>query len=126
MKTEAPTLASAGMSTTANEKEPSLAQVQVPIERKTALFSARRTVGFRLPPAAIEYLRLSSSFFAVLGGTLLASHTDISGFGFIFLAMSSSQMLVSSCFAKDLNMILYSGSVFFFVDSFGIYRWLLT
>ena len=72
-----------------------------------------------------DFLKLSSSFFALLGGVLLASNTDSSGYGFIFLAMSSSQMLLSSIMAKDKTLIAYSASLFIFVDSFGIYKWLL-
>jgi hypothetical protein len=73
-----------------------------------------------------ETLKISSSFFAVIGGILLASNTQISGYGFIFLAMSSSQMLIASLQTIDKTMILYAGSVFIFVDCFGVYRWLLS
>ena len=74
---------------------------------------------------ATEFLKLSSSFFALVGGVLLASNTDLSGYGFIFLAMSSSQMLLSSILLKDTTLIAYSACLFIFVDSFGIYKWLL-
>ncbi|MBE9232398.1 hypothetical protein IQ231_12105 [Cuspidothrix issatschenkoi LEGE 03284] len=70
-------------------------------------------------------LKLSSSLCALCGGVLLASKTIISGYGFIFLAMSSSQLLVASILLKDKVMILYAASVFIFVDCFGLYRWLL-
>ncbi len=72
-----------------------------------------------------EKLKISSSFFALIGGTLLASNTPSSGYGFIFLAMSSSQMLIANLQIKDKVMILYSASVFIFVDCLGVYRWLL-
>ena len=72
-----------------------------------------------------DSLKLSSSFFALLGGVLLASNTEISKYGFIFLAMSSSQMLISSSILKDKTLIAYSASLFIFVDSFGIYQWLI-
>lgn len=75
---------------------------------------------------AIPYLKWASCFFAVLGGVLLASKTTISGYGFIFLAMSSSHMLVASCLASDKSMICYSGAIFLFVDCLGVYRWLLS
>lgn len=74
----------------------------------------------------IQYFKLASCFFAVLGGVLLASKTAMSGYGFLFLAMSSSHMLVASCLTADKSMICYSGSVFLFVDCLGVYRWLLT
>lgn len=74
----------------------------------------------------IKRLRISSSLFAILGGTLLASNTDFSGYGFIFLALSSSQLVISSFFDDDRIMLLYSASLFLFVDSLGIYRWLLS
>jgi len=76
-------------------------------------------------PAPIEFLKLSSSSFAIIGGVLLASKTEVSGYGFIFLAMSSGQMLLASILLKDKSIIFYSGSLFIFVDCLGIYRWLL-
>lgn len=72
-----------------------------------------------------EFLKFSSSFFAMLGGVLLASKTESSGNGFIFLAMSSSQMLLASILRGDKSTICYAGSIFIFVDCLGIYRWLL-
>lgn len=72
-----------------------------------------------------KYLKLSSSFCALLGGIILASNTSSSGYGFILLALSSSQMLLSSIILYDKTLIAYSASLFIFVDSFGIYKWLL-
>ncbi|KAM3105491.1 hypothetical protein, partial [Phormidesmis sp. 146-33] len=43
---------------------------------------------------------------------------------FIFLACSSSQMLLSSILRKDQSMIFYSASLFLFVDCLGVYRWI--
>ncbi|MGF1603738.1 MAG: hypothetical protein ACFCU8_17285 [Thermosynechococcaceae cyanobacterium] len=79
----------------------------------------------RKPSATAKYLKLSSSFFAILGGTLLASNTSISGYGFLFLSLSSSQLALASLNEQDKVMLLYSSSLFFFVDCMGIYRWLL-
>ena len=61
----------------------------------------------------------------MIGGIALASNTDISKYGFLFLAGSSFQLLISSIASQELSMIIYSGSLFFFVDCLGIYRWLL-
>jgi len=61
----------------------------------------------------------------MIGGIALASNTDISKYGFLFLAGSSSQLLIYSIASQDISMIIYSGSLFFFVDCLGIYRWLL-
>ena len=72
------------------------------------------------------YLKLSSSLCALLGGGLVASNTPFSGYGFLLLVLSSSQLLVSSTLDKDLALIFYAGSVFLFVDCLGVYRWLLT
>ena len=72
-------------------------------------------------------LKLSSSAFAIAGGSLLAANLpDISKYGFILLAMSSSQMLIASLCTKDKVMIVYAASLFLFVDCFGIYRWVLS
>ncbi len=71
-------------------------------------------------------LKISSSFCAVVGGFILASKLSISGYGFIILACSSSQMLVASLIEKDLTLVCYSGAVFLFVDLYGVYKWLLT
>lgn len=76
--------------------------------------------------AITQYLKRASCFFAVLGGTLLASNIAVSGYGFLFLALSSSHMLLASCLTGDRIMICYSASVFLFVDCLGIYRWILT
>ncbi len=71
-------------------------------------------------------LKLTSSACAVAGGVILAANLpNISKYGFVFLALSSSQMLVASLRIKDKSMILYSGSLFFFVDCLGMYRWII-
>jgi hypothetical protein len=72
-----------------------------------------------------DRLKLISSAFAIAGGIILASNTGISGYGFIFLATSSSLMLLSSIILRDKIMILYAASVFCCVDCLGIYRWIL-
>ena len=72
-----------------------------------------------------KLLKISSSICAVVGGVLLAAKLDISGYGFLFLALSSSQLLISSIQSKDYLMVFYSGSIFLFVDCLGVYRWLL-
>jgi hypothetical protein len=70
-------------------------------------------------------LQWSSSACAVAGGVILASNTSASGYGFIFLALSSSQLLVASIQTKNQSMIVYAGSLFVFVDCLGIFRWLI-
>lgn len=71
-------------------------------------------------------LKISGSVFAVLGGFILASKLSISGYGFIFLACSSSQLLIASILDSDITLICYSTAVFVCVDLYGVYRWLLT
>jgi hypothetical protein len=71
-------------------------------------------------------LKLTSSACAVAGGVMLAANLpNISKYGFVFLALSSSQMLVASLRTKDTTMIIYASSLFFFVDCLGIYRWII-
>jgi hypothetical protein len=72
-----------------------------------------------------KWLQWSSCAFAIMGGVMLASNTKISSYGFIFLALSSSQMLAASIRRKNTEMIIYSASLFLFVDCMGIYRWIL-
>lgn len=72
------------------------------------------------------YLKLSSSLCALSGGSLVASNTAISAYGFLLLVLSSSQLLAASISEKDWPLIFYSGSVFVFVDCLGVYRWLLS
>ncbi len=72
-----------------------------------------------------KILKLSSIACAIAGGILLAANLDISKYGFVLLAMSSCQMLVASIRISDRPTIIYSASLFIFVDSFGIYRWIL-
>lgn len=73
-----------------------------------------------------KVIRWSSCTCATTGGIILASNTELSGFGFILLALSSGQMLLSSLILGDKFVACYSGLVFVFVDCFGVYRWLLT
>jgi hypothetical protein len=75
--------------------------------------------------ALLRGLEYSSSACAVAGGTLLASNTEMSKYGFVILALSSGQMLISSTMGRRKSMMIYAGSVFCFVDCLGIYRWLL-
>ncbi len=70
-------------------------------------------------------MKWSSSVFALTGGILVSSNTDVTPYGFIFLACSSSQLVVANLLTQDKSMIVYAASVFIFVDCLGIYRWLL-
>jgi hypothetical protein len=72
-----------------------------------------------------KFLQWSSSACAIAGGVMLAAKTEVSGYGFIFLALSSSQMLAASIRKKDTSMITYAGFLFLFVDCLGIYRWVI-
>ncbi|MEO1404388.1 MAG: hypothetical protein AAFV72_24490 [Cyanobacteria bacterium J06635_1] len=90
--------------------------------KKGYLFSNQR---FIKKLSVRNSLKLSSSICAVLGGSLLASNIAMSGYGFLLLSLSSSQLLTASLLEKDASMTLYAGSVFLFVDCFGIYRWIL-
>jgi hypothetical protein len=72
-----------------------------------------------------KIFKFSSIFCALLGGILLASNIPTSGYGFIFLALSSGQLLLASLQDKDMTTILYAASVFVFVDCLGVYRWIL-
>lgn len=71
-------------------------------------------------------LKLSSSSCALSGGIILASNTSVSGYGFIFLALSSGQLLLASLQDQDNTMIFYAASLFVFVDCLGVYRWVLS
>ena len=66
----------------------------------------------------VKQLQFSSSACAVTGGIILASNTSISGYGFIFLALSSSQMFIASFKKNDRSLMIYAGSIFLFVDCF--------
>ena len=69
-------------------------------------------------------LKISSSICALVGGMILASNTHISGYGFMFLASSSLQMVIASILENDKLLFFYSATIFFGVDLLGIYRWL--
>ncbi len=73
-----------------------------------------------------QLLIISSSFCAVFGGVILAAKLSISSYGFLFLALSSGQLFIASIKTRDYLMIVYSGSIFLFVDCLGVYRWLLS
>ena len=89
---------------------------------KTATFKD----GLRPKGSVKVYLKLFSSICAVLGGSLVASNTLFSSYGFLLLVLSSSQLLIASILDKDYLLVFYAGSVFLFVDCLGVYRWLLT
>lgn len=72
-----------------------------------------------------KLFKYSSIFCALLGGILLASNIPTSGYGFIFLALSSGQLLLASLQDRDMTTILYAAAVFVFVDCLGVYRWIL-
>ena len=76
--------------------------------------------------SSTQFLKISSSFCAVCGGVILAAKLSISSYGFLFLALSSSQLFIASIKTRDYLMIVYSGSIFLFVDCLGVYRWLLS
>lgn len=84
-------------------------------------FKRRRPSKYKLA----HLLKISSSCFAIVGGILLALKLNISGYGFLFLAASSFQMLLSNILLKDKSMIFYAASLFICVDCLGIYKWLL-
>lgn len=86
----------------------------------------RANTSFLHSKGFIHYLKWASSSFAVIGGVLLATKTPMSGYGFIFLALSSSHMLIASGLMGDKSMICYSGALFLFVDCLGVYRWVLS
>ncbi|ADI65775.1 conserved hypothetical protein ['Nostoc azollae' 0708] len=61
-------------------------------------------------------LKISSSLCALCGAILLASKTIISGYGFIFLAISSSQLLVASILLKDkIRIFLLVASLYLLI-----------
>jgi CheY-like chemotaxis protein len=86
--------------------------------------SQRRKRSFQRERLA-AILKWSSSACAIAGGILLASNTSLSGYGFIGLAASSSQMLTASFLLVDRTMVVYSGALFVFVDCLGVFRWLI-
>lgn len=76
----------------------------------------------KLPKFPSKFLKLSSSSCALTGGILLTSNTSMSGYGFVFLAMSSGQLLLASLQDRDSSLIFYATSLFIFVDCLGVYR----
>jgi hypothetical protein len=77
-------------------------------------------------PQVTQFFKWSSCLCTVVGGVLLASKTGLSPYGFLFLAMGSSQMVAATYLMRDRALFAYSVAVFLFVDCFGIYRWLLS
>ena len=98
-------------------------------KQKTFKFSSRygiKNQSLKTKERKIFYVttfKISSSVCGLLGGSILALNTPISGYGFIFLACSSSQMLIASILDRDKLLMCYSATIFFCVDLLGIYRW---
>ena len=72
----------------------------------------------------IQRLRWISSVSGLTGGIIVASNTEISRYGYIFLALSSLSLGISSYLDRDTSLIVYSASLFIFCDLFGLYCWL--
>ncbi len=101
-------------------------QVEPTTYKAEALYQSVNVKGrLKLRTSVKTYLKFSSSICAVLGGSLVASNTLFSAYGFLLLVLSSSQLLIASILEKDFLLIFYAGSVFIFVDCLGVYRWLL-
>lgn len=94
-------------------------KVIVLIEEAQSLLAPLKSLKFS------RYLKRSSSICAIVGGVLLAANIAISGYGFLILFLSSSQLLLASWREGDREMIIYSSCLFLFVDSLGVYRWIL-
>ena len=73
----------------------------------------------------INNLKLASSALALTGGVLLANNIEISKYGFIFLAFSSSSMSLAGYLSKDSYLLIYSLVIFLFVDCLGVYNWVI-
>ena len=72
----------------------------------------------------IQRMRWISSIAGLSGGIIVASNTEISKYGYIFLALSSSSLGISSYLDRDTSLVVYSASLFIFCDLFGLYSWL--
>ena len=73
----------------------------------------------------INNLKIVSSSLALIGGVLLANNIEISKYGFIFLAASSSSMSLAGYLSKDNYLLIYSLVIFLFVDCLGVYNWVI-
>jgi hypothetical protein len=70
-------------------------------------------------------LQLSSTICTIAGGIMLASNTTASAYGFVLLALGSSQLFACAKLTSDRALMMYAGSLFLFVDCLGMYRWLV-
>ena len=73
----------------------------------------------------INTLKIVSSTLALIGGILLANNIEISKYGFIFLAISSSSMSFAGYLSKDNYLLIYSLVIFLFVDCLGVFNWVI-
>lgn len=73
----------------------------------------------------LKTLKISASICAIGGGVMLASNSNLSPYGFLPLAAGSFQWLFASILERKWTLAFNFGSIFFFVDLLGIYRWLL-
>jgi hypothetical protein len=96
------------------------------IDQAIALLAQTSVPQLSTNPKISRYLKRSSSICAIAGGTILAANIPVSGYGFLFLFFSSSQLLIASFLDRDREMIRYSASLFIFVDCLGVYRWILS
>ena len=99
--------------------------VPLPIFIREAALSQTKTRISRKRQIASKFFILSSSFCGLVGGSMVASKTSITGYGFVPLALSSSQMLLASLLMRNWFLVCQSSCIFIFVDCIGIVNWLL-
>lgn len=73
----------------------------------------------------VNFIKWIGTGSAIFGGTMLASKSILTPYGFIFLAVSSSLWLVTGFLTKDRPLIILNLFLFIMVDVHGIYRWLM-
>lgn len=74
----------------------------------------------------VSVIKWTGTTAAIIGGTMLASKTTLTPYGFIFLAVSSSLWLVTGFLTKDRPLIVLNLFLFIMVDVHGIYRWIIS
>lgn len=71
-----------------------------------------------------KLLKFSSLFCLMTGGIMVASKSKVTSYGFIFLALSSSQATIASYLLSDRWNFFIFGTTFLIVDLFGVLRWI--
>jgi hypothetical protein len=78
----------------------------------------------RMEPGTAKAVRWLAAITGMMGGVLLAINVPISGWGFVFFAVSSAAWVVAG-YVMHVKSLIAVNTVLLLINCVGIWRWLL-